>query len=184
MKVLIVEDVTINFKLLENILSKYAKCDIAKNGEDGLKAFNKALKTDNPYDLICLDIIMPGISGLDVLQEIRKIDNGPKKVKILMTTAAADKENVVKAIKYGCDSYLIKPYNKQNVEEQLIGLKLYDPEVAAREQAEKEAKEKALQTAEREQAEKEAKEKAQQADAKEKPDNEAKEDTQQNVDKE
>ena len=83
---------------------------------------------------------MPGISGFDVLQEIRKIDNGPKKVKILMTTSTADKENVIKAIQYGCDDYLVKPYNKQNVEDKLIALKLFDPETAAREQAEKEAK--------------------------------------------
>ena len=84
-----------------------------------------------------------------------------------MTTSAAEKENVMKAIHYGCDGYIIKPYTKQNIEEHLFGLKLYDPELAAREQAEKEAKEKAQQTA-----------------ANVKPEKEAKEDTQQNVDEE
>ena len=60
MKILIVENIAINAKLLENILNKYAICDTARNGEEGLKAFSAALKTDNPYDLICLDIIMSG----------------------------------------------------------------------------------------------------------------------------
>ncbi len=178
MKVLIVEDITINLKLLENILKKYAKCHTVKSGEEAIKAYKKALKNDTPYDLICLDIQLPGISGFDVLQEIRKIENGQRKVKILMTTSSADTDNVRKAITYGCDSYLIKPYNPHNVEEQLTKLKLYDPEVAAMEKAEKEAQERALKEAAREKAEKEAKEKEEQKDAEENPENEEKEEPQ------
>jgi len=161
MKVLIIEDITINIKLLENLMKKYAKCDSTLNGEAGLKALKFALNTKNNYDLICLDINLPGMCGFEVLREIRKIDTGPEKVKILMTTSAADKESVMKAIHFGCDGYLIKPYTKQNLEKQLIKLNLYDPEVEVREQEERETKDKAVQTNANEQPEQESKEKTQ-----------------------
>ena len=45
-----------------------------------------------------------------------------------MTTSSADKQDVVKAISYGCDGYMIKPYDQQSIEEQLIKLSLYNPE--------------------------------------------------------
>lgn len=101
MKTLIVEDVTITRKLLEKLLSDYTECDAVKNGDEALQAFKSALSKNSPYDLICLDIMMPGMSGLDVLKKIRKIDSGSKKVKIIMTTSVTDRENVIKQFNMG-----------------------------------------------------------------------------------
>lgn len=158
MKTLIVEDVTITRKLLEKLLSDYAECDAVKNGVEALQAFKSALSKNSPYDLICLDIMMPGMSGFEVLKKIREIDSGSKKVKIIMTTSVTDRENVIKAIKYGCDGYLAKPYYKENLEKQLIRLELYDPDLIVKEQVEPKIKNKTKQNDDNCQNESEAKE--------------------------
>ncbi|KAA3610747.1 MAG: response regulator [Calditrichaeota bacterium] len=138
MKILIIEDVVINIRLLEKILNDYGSCDSVRSGKDGLQLFKAAQKKNKPYDLICLDIFMPGISGFEVLQQIRQIDKGLKKVKIIMTTSSDEEEDVIKAIRYGCDSYMLKPYNKKDIEEKLIQFGLFKPDVVDKDSKEKE----------------------------------------------
>lgn len=128
MKILIVEDVTINLKFLERLLEVYGEVQTALDGEESLRKFLSALKSDNPFDLICLDINLPGMNGHEVLRQIREREtNSSKKVKILMTTSSADRQDVIEAIKHGCDGYLLKPYSKEKIKEELVKLKLIDP---------------------------------------------------------
>lgn len=124
MKVMIIEDVTLNQKILERLLGDQAQCHVYKDGLDGLQAFLDASKTKEPFDVIFLDIMMPGINGFEVLQKIREMDPKSEKVKVIMSTSMADKDNVVKAISYGCDGYLIKPYRKEDIQHQLKKLGL------------------------------------------------------------
>lgn len=117
MKTLIVEDDLSSRLLLQKILSPYGECHIAVNGREAVTAFGMAKAEKKPYDLICLDIMMPEMNGQEVLLEIRKIEktegtlvgNG---VKIFMTTALDDKESVITAFREWCDAYLIKPISK------------------------------------------------------------------------
>ena len=124
MKVLIIEDVAICQRILKRLLGDYAECDTFANGKDGLQAFIEANQSNNPYDVIFLDVMMPGLNGFDILQKIRKIDPKSEKVKIIMATSVVDSRNVSKAIKYGCDGYIIKPYKKEEIEKQLEKLGL------------------------------------------------------------
>lgn len=124
MKVLIIEDVALCQIILERLLGDHAECDTYADGQGGLQAFIEANQSNNPYDVIFLDIMMPGINGFDVLQKIRKIDPKSEKVKIIMATSVADSRNVSKAINYGCDGYIIKPYKKEEIEKQLKKLGL------------------------------------------------------------
>ena len=126
MRALIVEDVTACQKILERFLQDYAECDVVKNGNDGLKAVIKAHKENKSYDVIFMDIMMPEIDGIELLKTIRKIETGPDKVKIIMATSLTDKKHVVKAIQNGCDAYMLKPYSKKDIEQQLINLKLIE----------------------------------------------------------
>ena len=92
MKILIVEDDFISRKLMQKFLDPYGETDVAVNGEEALDAFQMAWKEDSPYDLICLDIMMPQKDGQEVLRTIRAIETGKglegeKSAKILMTTA-------------------------------------------------------------------------------------------------
>ncbi|THB67266.1 MAG: response regulator [Desulfovibrio sp.] len=119
MKVLIVEDDFTSRKLLQTILSPYGDCDIAVNGKEAVEAFSQAYASDAPYDLICMDIMMPEMDGQEALKQIRTIEResgvrGAGEVMVIMTTALDDPKNVVEAYyKGGATSYIPKPIDKQ-----------------------------------------------------------------------
>lgn len=118
MRVLIVEDDFTSRKLLQMILTPHGECDIAVNGEECVDAFKLALREGKPYDLVCLDIMMPHKDGHQALKEIRAIEKergirGANEVKVIMTTALDDPKNVVEAYyKGGATSYIPKPLDK------------------------------------------------------------------------
>lgn len=129
MKTLIVEDDFISRKLLQTILSPYGTCDVAVNGREAIQAFNLALEEGIPYDLICLDIMMPEMDGREVLQEIRRIEDarviiGKAGVKIIMTTAVSDPRVIMEAFKSQCEGYIVKPIDRQSLLEKIkeVGL--------------------------------------------------------------
>ncbi len=79
------------------------KVGFALNAKDGL---NK-LDAGN-YDLVILDINMPEMNGFEVLEELKN-SKTHKLIPVLMSTASANKEVVLKAMKYGADDYIVKP---------------------------------------------------------------------------
>ena len=78
---------------------------VANNGETGLKVARK----QNP-DLILLDLMLPGIQGLDVCRII-KTDEDTKNIPIVMLTALGQEENIVKGLESGADDYITKPFS-------------------------------------------------------------------------
>ena len=74
MKTLVVEDDLVSRQLLQTILSRYGECNVAVNGKEALSAFSLAWKALQPYDLICLDVMMPEMDGQETLRQIRKIE--------------------------------------------------------------------------------------------------------------
>jgi two-component system chemotaxis response regulator CheY len=114
MRTLIVEDDITNQILLQSFLSKYGECKVAANGKQALAAFSAAHKSGQGYDLICMDIMMPEMDGQAAIKEIRVLEEAAGKsssnsVKIIMTTAAADMENIRQSFSSLCDAYLFKP---------------------------------------------------------------------------
>ena len=73
MKTLIAEDDFTSRLLLQAILSPYGECHIAVNGREALHAFNLAHEEGHPYDLVCLDIMMPELDGHAVLSALRPL---------------------------------------------------------------------------------------------------------------
>ena len=119
MKCLIVEDEFTSRKLLQVYLSDYGNCFVAVNGHEAVEAFREALEENEPYDLICLDIMMPEMDGHETLKAIRRIESehgiaGLDGVKVIMTTALEDSKDVMGAFKSGCEAYLVKPVEKEN----------------------------------------------------------------------
>jgi two-component system, chemotaxis family, chemotaxis protein CheY len=117
MRTLIAEDDFTSRLLMQKLLAPYGESHVAINGREALEAFKAARKKRRPYDLICLDIMMPEMDGQTVLREIRAIEEGVgvrpgRGVKILMTTALKDAKNVMAAFWELCDGYLVKPMDK------------------------------------------------------------------------
>ena len=114
LKILIVEDDFASFKLLEEYLCEYGDCSVAVNGAETVEAFKEALDEGQPYDVICLDIMLPEMNGHLALEEICKIEreygiSDSDGVKVIMTTAIDDSEDIIKAFKEGCKAYIVKP---------------------------------------------------------------------------
>lgn len=129
MKILIVEDEPVSRTLLTGILGDYGKCNTAKNGKAALKEFTRALKKKSPYDLVCLDILMPKLDGHEVLQGLKKVqrEEGLKEVnfsKVIMITALSDKDSMVGSFVRGCEGYIIKPVTAGKIKKELKALEL------------------------------------------------------------
>ncbi|HEX2983255.1 MAG TPA: response regulator [Ignavibacteriales bacterium] len=121
MKFLIVEDDFASRFILQKMLSPYGECDVAVNGIEAIDAYNLAIREEQPYDLICLDIMMPKMDGQEALKLIRQRETElgiePKdEVKIIMVTALDTPKDVVEAFyQGGCTSYLVKPIEKKKI---------------------------------------------------------------------
>jgi two-component system chemotaxis response regulator CheY len=130
-RVLIVEDDFISRRLLCRYLQSHAECDVAVNGNEAIGAFKQSLQTDNHYDLVCLDIMMPGMDGQETLKRLRELEQehglgDDRRAQVIMTTALEDHDNVSAAFANACDGYVVKPIEKRKFLEALqsIGLPL------------------------------------------------------------
>ena len=129
MKILLAEDDFVTRKFMVNFLSKYGECDVTVDGMEAVDAFMMALEDEEPYDLVCLDIMMPVMDGYQALVSIRKLEkdkNIPeeKAVKVIMTTALSEERNVKLAFELGCTIYSGKPINQDRFEQALKKLEL------------------------------------------------------------
>jgi len=133
MKILIAEDDMIGRKLLVKFLERFGECNVAVDGIEALEKFIGSYEDKSPYDLMCLDIMMPKLDGLKVLKAARdyekknSIDKG-NQTKIIMTTALNDKKTVDQSYELGCDGYAWKPIDLDKFEEVLNKLKLINKE--------------------------------------------------------
>lgn len=131
MRILIAEDDMISRKFLSKFLSKYGECDIVVDGMEALDAYLISVKENSPYDVICLDIMMPKVDGVKVLKAIRDFEKQrgiatDRKVKIIMITALDDTEYVHKAFELGCEAYAAKPIDTDKLIEVMKNLKIVD----------------------------------------------------------
>lgn len=114
MKVLVVED---NVSLLESIrqiLTDEYEVDTADNGEDGLFMAQQSI-----YDIIILDVMLPGIDGFEIVRKIRevKIDTS-----VLFLTAKDALEDRVRGLEMGGDDYLVKPFQAPELKARIRAL--------------------------------------------------------------
>ncbi len=114
LRFLVAEDDSASRMFLFKLLSQYGECDMVKDGAEAIDAFIMSRKELKPYDLICLDIMMPKIDGVRVLEAIRDIEKKAgilqsRRSRVVLTTALAKGELVKSAYEIGCDAYFQKP---------------------------------------------------------------------------
>jgi len=118
--ILIVEDDFASFRVLKEYLSEYGDCSVAVNGIEAVEAFRNASDKGRPYDMICLDIMLPEMNGLLALEQIRRIKQecGTRQsdsIKVIVTTAMDDSDDIIKAFKEGCRAYIVKPITREKL---------------------------------------------------------------------
>ena len=107
--ILIVDDSRTSRKILESILTEGGLCVIgqAMDGREGIRLYQE-LKPD----LVTMDITRPVMDGIEALKQIRQINPD---AKVVMVTAAGQKNKIIEALKLGVDDFLTKPYEPEEI---------------------------------------------------------------------
>src|ERR1700730_9835490 len=106
--ILVVDDEEIMREILETLLTREGyEVRLASSGEDGL-----ALARSLPFDAAIVDIMMPGLNGIETLDELKRIDED---LAVLIITAYASVESAIAAMKNGAFDYITKPFKNDEV---------------------------------------------------------------------
>lgn len=127
LRILIADDDLIARLLLSEHLSELGVCDAVVDGTEVVRAYRLAIQRGKPYDLICLDIMMPNMNGLEALSKIREIENSwspEMQVPIIMVSALADELTNKSARISKCNAYLTKPIEHEELFNKLKVLNL------------------------------------------------------------
>ena len=117
MRILVVEDDYISRRLLCRYLEPYGDIEEAVNGQEAVDLVRRSLAVMEPFDLICLDIMMPGMDGQQALVHIRRMEaenDMPlgRGSKVVMTSAMEGNHHVMEAMNASADGYVVKPIER------------------------------------------------------------------------
>jgi len=131
MRILIVEDDIDSSKILSHYLKPFGECDVALDGKQAIESVKMAFEEEQPYDLICMDIMMPNLNGQEALRRIRKIEQDKgitigQGAKIVMVSALSDHDNIMKSFLRLCDAYIVKPIDREELVNKLKEIELLD----------------------------------------------------------
>jgi PAS domain S-box-containing protein len=125
LSILVAEDNEINALLMRSLLTRLGHhAVIAIHGEAALESWLAAKSADTPYDLVLMDVQMPRLDGIEVTKRIRADEAGQpsRRTPILALTANALVEDRYACFEAGMDGFLIKPLDREKLEEALAGL--------------------------------------------------------------
>lgn len=120
MKMLIVEDEFASSAMLEFFLEPFGQVDIAVSGANAIDLMQKSFSENDRYLLVCIDIGLPDINGLDVLRKLRELESKSgipvrERSVVFITTVKGDPLNVSNAFNNQCDEYILKPVRKSEL---------------------------------------------------------------------
>jgi len=128
MRVLVVEDDPSIRDMLEKFLAPIARCDLAEDGYAGIIAFEQALDLGEPYDLVCLDLVMPNMDGWEALRRIRAAEQSRARIphiRVLVLTARDSSANMRRFLTSSTnEGFLLKPFRKSELFEAIKALGL------------------------------------------------------------
>ncbi|MCP4116128.1 MAG: response regulator [Desulfobacteraceae bacterium] len=126
-KILIVDDEEMGRTVMEEMFCKYGEFISVSTGKDAVRVYEEELEQYRRFDLVFLDISLEDISGLEVLKQIKAIEEskgeaGKTNTVVIMVTAHSEKEIVIDCIRAGCKGYFIKPLKQESVDKKLLEL--------------------------------------------------------------
>lgn len=127
MRILIAEDDASSARYMEGLMGRFGECVVTSDGEQAVAAFRQAHDEGWPFQLVCLDVMMPNKDGQVALQEMRTLEKelgvkSSQEVKVIMTTALGDVRSVMGAYKEGATAYVTKPILPERMFETLRNL--------------------------------------------------------------
>lgn len=132
-KILLVEDEFVSRQLLLSFMSRIGECHVAKDGLEAVQAFIKSSwgSDARPYDLICMDIVMPQLNGLEATRTIREIERGKgvegtENEAVIVVVSAQDDPGTIMRATYECGAnhFFSKPLDFNQMSRQLVKLGL------------------------------------------------------------
>lgn len=116
MRMLIVDDSEFIRRFLKQHLWRLgAHCDEAGDGEEALAL----LRVNENFDVMLVDVNMPVMDGLECVRRLR-IEGLGSDMKVMMVTAEMDSSFICRALEYGADEFLMKPFTPQSLREKLL----------------------------------------------------------------
>ena len=122
MRILVVDDDLVTRTKIQTLLSPHGQCDTAEDGDQGWEKFKAAYKEENLYDLITMDVDMPGMNGHEVVKKIREWEKenvsyeSAKEAKILMVTSMQSRSDAIASFREGCESFIRKPIKPDDLD--------------------------------------------------------------------
>jgi two-component system chemotaxis response regulator CheY len=132
LRILIVEDEPVNREFLLMSLQGLGECESVTSGEEAVEAQQRALAESRPFDVIFLDIVLPGMNGLQALEQLRALESKhqippERRVPVIVTTSLDDDRAASRAFIQGqALSYMTKPFQPDQIPEELRKLGLLD----------------------------------------------------------
>jgi two-component system, sensor histidine kinase and response regulator len=118
--VLVVDDNLTNRTVLTHMVEGFGcKIEAVASGAKAVEVLRQAVRADNPYDIVLLDMQMPGMDGEQTAQTIRS-DPSLKQAKIIILTSMGKRGDAARLEALGCSAYLLKPVKQQMLREALM----------------------------------------------------------------
>ena len=119
MRILVVEDSFITRRVMLKMLAPLGQCDVAVNGREAVMAFRMGLDEGVGYDLICLDIQMPEMNGIELTMEIRQYY---PQIRVIGLTMFKEDHLLVDMLEAGAKGYLLKTCTKEQLAEAILAV--------------------------------------------------------------
>ena len=119
-EILIVDDMESYRTMMRDCLVEIGFKNLAdaENGVDAWAKISERAGKDNQFDLVVCDMHMPQCNGLELLKAIKQ-QEPTKEINFLMVSTENESEVIIKAIELGASNYILKPYNKETIEEKI-----------------------------------------------------------------
>ncbi len=122
MPCLVVDDEPTARVHLRRLLARHGKVDEVENAAVAIELVRAAVRAGQPYDLVCLDLSMPGPGGIEMVAMVREVDQYMQKgarTGVVVVTASSGTQDVFAAFREQADAYLVKPVSVAKLTEAL-----------------------------------------------------------------